>query len=596
MLRLTHALPAALRLAARGLVPAALLALGPGQARAQWSTTHEQFYFPASYNWEFRDRYPSADRLFNAFDYGHSILYETLWARPTAPVSELEQGEYDFITRRLLRNPPRLPVEEIAVEPEYAKLAPEARAMFDWAHTFHRQVYDVWADESIPIAEKDARITELLGYYRSRRDLAFSSLPKSMDVMDGRFYSLVFRQRYPKFNGLIWAYHWLQVGLYEPLVVARTPAERRASVDATVRRFWQMLAAPPNSMPHLMPMTPAIAPTFARRYPEAGAIFDNLHMMHDVISDILVSREVPRSAKRQEILRAAATFRSDTAFAIPYDEWLGMGEMMGLNNMGGPAVGFGPELPTPTVSRGQSMAGMSHGAMAGMGQDAPGMPGMPGMPGANPTQGMSAQTLQAIVDRMLADPVIRERVATDPVLQRLLAATPASATSGAGMQGMQHGNMPGMGGMPQGNQGTRGATIAPSGAMPGMDHSNMPGMQRGAVPAGPSALAPGAPMTEERRQAIEFLVRLFSDPAVEGRIHADPELHRMWSDPDVQQRLRELRRAQPAPQPGQPAVPAARPAPSTPPAADHSQHGAPSQTTPRPAPPPRPPRARHQHR
>jgi hypothetical protein len=521
---------------------AIVLLLSAGSVSAQWSKTYEQFYFPARHNWEFRDRYAFADRLFNAFDYGHATLYETLWAKPSAPVSELEQREYDFLTRRVLPNPPRLPIEEGALEVEYAKLVPEAKAMFDWAHTFHRQLYDVWADETIAPAEKDARITELLEYYRSRQDLAFSSRPKSMDAMDAQFYSLAFRQRYPKFNGLIWAYHWLQVGLYEPLVVARTAAERGTMVRATVNRFNQMLTAPPASMPYLMPMTPAVAPTFARRYPEAGAIFDNLHMMHDVISDILVSREVPRSAKRREILRAAEMFRSDSAYAIPYEEWLAMGETMGINNMGGPAVAFATELPRPSVSRGASMAGMQHGAPATGGAQQPAMGGMQHGAAAAPaavapaqgfTQGMQARTLQAILDRMLSDPVIRERVATDPVLQRLLAQTPAASTGTAG-----------------------------GAAMPGMDHSNMPGKSppTGAATPAASALAPGAPMTEERRQAVEFLVRLFSDPAVEARIHADPELHRLWSDPDVQRRLIELRRTQPATTPAaaQPVAPAAR--------------------------------------
>ena len=35
-------------------------------ASGQWSTTHEQFYRQASHNWEFRRRYPNADRFFNA--------------------------------------------------------------------------------------------------------------------------------------------------------------------------------------------------------------------------------------------------------------------------------------------------------------------------------------------------------------------------------------------------------------------------------------------------------------------------------------------------------------------------------------------------
>src|SRR5690606_36578547 len=104
----------------------------------------------------------------------------------------------------------------------------EAKLMFDWAHLLHRQVYDVLADKRLSDARKDEEIAKLLAYYRTRSDLAFSSVPKSMDLMDGQFYSLAFRERYPKFNGLIWAYHWLQVGLYERLLVNDDVTSRTA--------------------------------------------------------------------------------------------------------------------------------------------------------------------------------------------------------------------------------------------------------------------------------------------------------------------------------------------------------------------------------
>jgi hypothetical protein len=58
--------------------------------------------------------------------------------------------------------PPRVPLEEAAIEVEYAKLAPEAKMMFDWAHILHRQTYDVWADERIPLEEKDRHMAEIL--------------------------------------------------------------------------------------------------------------------------------------------------------------------------------------------------------------------------------------------------------------------------------------------------------------------------------------------------------------------------------------------------------------------------------------------------
>jgi len=127
-----------------------------------------------------------------------------------------------------------------------------------------------------------------------------------------------------------------------------------------------------------MPMTAAIAPTFAARYPEASIIFDNLHAMHDVVSDILANNEkVPRNRKRAAILEAASRYRDSTSFPMSIAEWKSMGDMMGVDNMGGPAVGFLAAWPKATLPRGITMAE----AMKAMGHGAPGAtPAMPDMP------------------------------------------------------------------------------------------------------------------------------------------------------------------------------------------------------------------------
>lgn len=342
----------------------ATLAL-PAPARAQWSRVYDTFYLPASHNWAFRNTYPEADRLFNAFDYGHAILYETLWRNPNGAVQKLERDEYEYLTRTLLVHPPRVPLEEMAIEPNYARLAPEAKAMFEWAHILHRQAYDILADPRIADGERDARMREVLAHYRSRRDLRLSEKPKGMALMQEQPYSLAFRQRYPKFNGLIWAYHWLQVGLYEPLLVANELPARRVAIVAAVARFRQMLVGAPDHMPYVMPMTAAVAPVFAARYPEFAIIFDNLHSLHDVISDVLANPSVPRDAKRTEILRAASRYRDDTTEVMTMDGWKRMAQMMGLENQGGAAVGFLPGLPTPTVARGAVMRHDADGNMIG---------------------------------------------------------------------------------------------------------------------------------------------------------------------------------------------------------------------------------------
>lgn len=377
--------------ARRWFAPLAMLALSMAlsvtPALAQWVTTYETFYLQAPHNWTFRDSYQHADRLFNAFDYGHAILYETLWTKPGAPASVLEERIYDRLTKQILVKPPHVPLDENAIEPMYAQLAPEAKAMFDWSHILHRQIYDVLADERLSDSAKDRAVEQLVAYYRTRHDLAFSSKPKSMELMQEQSYSLAFRQRFPKFNGLIWGYHWFQVGLYEPLLVGKTAVERQAGVRATVARFWQMLQDPPHTLPYQMPMTAAIAPEFAKRYPEAAIIFDNLHSMHDVVSDILANPSVPRDRKRAEIVRAGARFRDDTSYVMSVSAWLTMSREMGVENMGGPSVNFARALPTPTVTMGAvmhhdratgrmtgviagQMLNMSHDGMAGMVHDA----------------------------------------------------------------------------------------------------------------------------------------------------------------------------------------------------------------------------------
>jgi hypothetical protein len=52
-----------------------------------------------------------------------------------------------------------------------------------------------------------------------------------------------------------------------------------------------------------------LSPKFAAEYPEIASIFDNLHMMHDNISDILVTDLFPTwEEKRQEIYRITQAY------------------------------------------------------------------------------------------------------------------------------------------------------------------------------------------------------------------------------------------------------------------------------------------------
>ena len=311
---------------------------GARTAQAQ-DQRDEQFYLPGAFNWQFLSNYPEAAKLFNAFDYGHAVLYEKLLTTTGSVTARALDAEYTYLTTDLLVRPPRFGIAEEAVMPQYAKLAWRAKQMFDWAHVLHRQIFDIYADPRLSRPAQDSLIEQVTDYYLSRRDYAFVPVPKVMSLMDDQHYSQSFRKAHPKFNGLIWAYHWLQVGLYEPFVEAGSPSEAKAGLDITLARFWAMIRNP-ASLPSVMPMASAIAPKFSAAHPRAAVIFDNLHMMHDIISDVLHNDVVPADQKRAVIYAALAEFQDSTRNVETMEMWRNMADHMGgIAAMGGPATG-----------------------------------------------------------------------------------------------------------------------------------------------------------------------------------------------------------------------------------------------------------------
>ncbi|MBW3554065.1 MAG: hypothetical protein KY466_11165, partial [Gemmatimonadetes bacterium] len=108
-----------------------------------------------------------------------------------------------------------------------------------------------------------------------------------------------------------------------------------------------------------------------------------------------------------------------------------------------------------------------------------------------PMAAMHAEHMSRMRDmhaRLMADPVIRNRIAADAELERMMEEMHAA---------MAHGH----------------------------------GMERKT-----------SPRDRESAEVIEFVLRLLSDPRIEARIHEDPRLHELWSDPEVQRLLEAYRR------------------------------------------------------
>ena len=90
--------------------------------------------------------------------------------------------------------------------------------------------------------------------------------------------------------------------------------------------------------------------SFSSAHPRAAVIFDNLHMMHDIISDILTADTVPYSRKGEMIDRQLDKLQDPTRDVMTLDEWRAMTEHMGgAQAMGGPATGLLVDLSDHTA-------------------------------------------------------------------------------------------------------------------------------------------------------------------------------------------------------------------------------------------------------
>lgn len=263
----------------------------------------------------FGNRYPEAQRLLFAFDYGHALVYEKLLENK-GKIEDPEAFEKMLLNRIMiiLKDPPRVKVEEEDIAPGYVFHYPLVVDIFDWSHLLHQFVLDVMASP-LPRSEMKNRVEEIYAFYNSKKSIRLTDICKTMLFMDGHYFSKSFRRSYPSFNLLIWSYHWFQIKLYEDLM-EEDQELRDKGVAKTVKEFWKLISDLPDSAEFdMMPETGKEAPRFSKMFRKIEASFDNNHMLHDIISDILTSERVPYEKIREEGIRYGRMSQDPKAFA-----------------------------------------------------------------------------------------------------------------------------------------------------------------------------------------------------------------------------------------------------------------------------------------
>lgn len=253
--------------------------------------------------YQFGKKYPEAQKLLFAFDYGHALVYERLLLN-RGNIQNQGAFEKQILAEvmAILKNPPNIKADEADIAPNYVFTFPLTLNLFDWSHLLHQFVLDVLATSKDRGQGMVNRVNEIFAQYQANKPVMITDVCKTMLFMDGHFYSKAFRQNFPSFNLLIWSYHWFQIRLYEVLM-RPTEKERDQGVKDTVEAFWLLVSDLPDSADFdMMPETAAESPTFAKVFPKLPPSFDNNHMMHDIVSDILTS---PKVATLQDIRREA---------------------------------------------------------------------------------------------------------------------------------------------------------------------------------------------------------------------------------------------------------------------------------------------------
>ncbi len=265
--------------------------------------------------YKFGELYPEAQKLLYAFDYGHALVYERLLLN-RGKIKDPEAFEKMIMKEimPILKNPPDTKSDESDIAPVYVHTFPLIVDLFDWSHLLHQYVLDVLAVSKDRGPKMVKRINELFVNYKSFKPIAITDVCKTMLFMDGHDFSKAFRRKFPRFNLLIWSYHWFQIRLYEALLKP-TRAERDTAVEETVKAFWALISDLPDSADFdMMPMTADEAPSFAHLFSTIPAAFDNNHMLHDVVSDLLASEKVPDVSLRSEGVRMGRVAMDPLAF------------------------------------------------------------------------------------------------------------------------------------------------------------------------------------------------------------------------------------------------------------------------------------------
>jgi len=119
-----------------------------------------------------------------------------------------------------------------------------------WGRQFERQIFDIYADDSMSMGEKRQAVADAVEAYRTGDERhAVSLTPKSANLYLSHAHANGARTAFPRLSTLLWTNQWLQIAAFEAIVVAQLDSQFVGRVPVTLERYWNKVGSETGMVP-----------------------------------------------------------------------------------------------------------------------------------------------------------------------------------------------------------------------------------------------------------------------------------------------------------------------------------------------------------
>ncbi len=305
-------------------LPSALAGCAGGSA-ATGEPRNEVSYLRGRYNTAYFHHHNESFRYSAGFHFHHGRQHDLLQRTPLADAAAVDAAfdaeVYAFTRNKRARTEPTMAM----YGPYVGRMAWSVYRAIDWTHDLHEQTYDVMTEPDVPWADKAEWTRRSVAYYlRQNPDVARSVAPldvtmRRAGVMMKPYFTL-YRNYYPRSSTFAFVAHWWHPAAYESMMVAGADPDAQERVLTEMNRTMFDEVFPDR--PQRMLLSREIMPRYARLAPEAANVFDNLHMLHGIVYDILAYEGWTPEQKRDElylVVRAMSYQPGDERYARKFE-------------------------------------------------------------------------------------------------------------------------------------------------------------------------------------------------------------------------------------------------------------------------------------